>query len=127
MHEIFLKPQYKCAEVPQSSISTHPFSVVLSLLRISQPSGCENQQRVNFTLSLQYYPQGCILSYFYKLLRALSLSRMLVEFSLNLNMPPCVGKIFRFMVSTFLENAFIYIHGSRSPLKTLPQVLIITP
>ena len=29
---------------------------------------------------------------------------MLVEFSLNLYIPPCVGKFFKFMVLTFLEN-----------------------
>ena len=38
-HEISLKPQYKCAEVPQSSISMHLFSVFSSISRISQLSG----------------------------------------------------------------------------------------
>ena len=37
MHEIFLKYQYKCAEVAQSSISKYFFSVDLSFLRIFQP------------------------------------------------------------------------------------------
>ena len=41
--------------------------------------------------------------YFFKLLRDLSLSRMLVEFS-DLYISPCVGKIFQFMKFT-LENA----------------------
>ena len=43
------------------------------------------------TFSLFY---GYILSYFLKLLGVLSLPRMLVEFSLNLYIPPCVGKFF---------------------------------
>ena len=42
----------------------------------------------------------------YKLLRALSLSRMLAEFSLiRVYIAPCVGKIFIFMVFRFVENA----------------------
>ena len=51
--------------------------------------------------------------YFFKLLGVLSLSRMLVEFS-DLCIPPCVGKIFQFMVFT-LENALnlcIFTHCS---------------
>ena len=36
LHEVFLKPQYKCAEVSQFSISTPYFSVALSFLRIPQ-------------------------------------------------------------------------------------------
>ena len=63
--------------------------------------------------------------YFFKLLRVLSLSSMVVEFSnvntINWNIfstrggntPPCVGKIFQFMVFT-LENTLnlcIFIHA----------------
>ena len=32
---------------------------------------------------------------------------MLLEFSLKLYIPPCMGKIFKFMEFTFLENALI--------------------
>ena len=42
---------------------------------------------------------------------------------------PWLGKIFKFMVFTFLENALNlgnYIHAN-SPFKTLPQVLFIIP
>ena len=46
------------------------------------------------TLLLQDYPQGYILSYFYKLLRALSFSRMLAEFSLQ-PLYSTVGKKFK--------------------------------
>ena len=42
--------------------------------------------------------------YFFNLLRVLSLSRMLVEFS-DLYIPQSVAKVFQFMVFT-LENAF---------------------
>ena len=51
--------------------------------------------------------------YFFKFLGVLSLSRMLVEFS-DLCIPPCVGKIFQFMVLA-LENALnlcIFTHCS---------------
>ena len=44
LHEIFLKPQYKRAEVPQSSISMNSFSVDSLFLMISQISGYWNQQ-----------------------------------------------------------------------------------
>ena len=56
---------------------------------------------------LQDYPLGYILSYFYILPRALSLCRMLVEFSLKLLHSTMFGKIFKFLAFTFLENAFI--------------------
>ena len=60
------------------------------------------------TLVLQDYPQGYILSYFYKLPRALSLSpEFLLDFLSNVYIPPCVGKMFEFMEFTFLENALI--------------------
>ena len=39
---------------------------------------------VSYPLVLQGQPQGCILSHFYKPLRALSLSRIFVNFSLKL-------------------------------------------
>ena len=58
------------------------------------------------TFVLQDYPQGYILSYFYKPPRAISLARMLVEFLSNF--PPCVGKIIKFMELTFLENPLIW-------------------
>ena len=40
-YEIFLKPQYKCEEVPRSSISIHSFSFSVNpcFFRISQPPG----------------------------------------------------------------------------------------
>ena len=58
------------------------------------------------TLLLQDYP--------FQLLRALFLSpKCLLNFLSNLYIPPWVGKIFKFMVFTFLENALnldIFIH-----------------
>ena len=45
--------------------------------------------------------------YFFKLLRVLSLQNAWLIFS-DLYIPTCVGKIFQFMVFTFLENHWIY-------------------
>ena len=60
------------------------------------------------TLALQNWPQGYIFSYFYKLLRVLSLSpECLLNFVSNFYMLPCVVEIFKFMKFTFLENALI--------------------
>ena len=60
------------------------------------------------TLVLQTYPQGYILSYFYKLPRTLSLSpECLLNFLSNFYIPRCVGKFFKLMEFTFLENALI--------------------
>ena len=53
----------------------------------------------------------------------------LLNFLSNLYVLPWLGKIFKFMVFTSLENALDlgnYIHAT-SPFKTLPQVLFITP
>ena len=47
------------------------------------------------TLAFQYYPQLHILSYFYKLPRALSLSKMFVEFSFKLFYSTTCGKKFQ--------------------------------
>ena len=75
------------------------------------------------TLVLQDQPQGYILSYFYKLLRAFYLSpEWLLNFLSNLYIPPCVGKISKFMEFTFLENVLIrsiFTHAPphNSPLK----------
>ena len=99
LHDIFLKLQYKCAEMSRSSISTHFFPVNPSFFRVSQPHP---------TLALQDQPQGYILSYFYKLLRALFFFlECLLNLLSNLYIPPCVRKIVKFMVFIFLENALI--------------------
>ena len=44
LHEIFLKPQYKWAEMPQSSILPQPFYVLSSFSSISQPAFYKNEQ-----------------------------------------------------------------------------------
>ena len=54
------------------------------------------------TLVLQDKTQGYILLYFNI---GIYLPRMLVEFFSNLYIPSCAGKVLKFMVSTFLENA----------------------
>ena len=76
----------KCTKVPQPCISMHPFSDVPFFSKISQPHVTTNKMInsvVYHLCSSQDYPQGYILSYFFKLLRALPLSRILVEFSLT--------------------------------------------
>ena len=79
--------------------------------------------------ALQDCPQGYMLSYFYKLPRALSLSRMLVEFFSNFYIPPCVGKIIKFMELTFLENPLIWGIFTRTPRhsKLAPKFLPSRP
>ena len=59
------------------------------------------------TLVFEDYPQGYIVSYLYKLPRALSLSRMLAEFFFRILHSTMCRKIFQFMKLTFLENALI--------------------
>ena len=59
---------------------------------------------VNTILVFQDQLQGYILLYFYNFLRALSLFRMLVEFSLIFVLFHHVWENFQFMVFTFLEN-----------------------
>ena len=72
------------------------------------------QVRINIVLTtnlgLQDSPQGCIFSYFYKLLVVLALSSLFAEFSLKPiypNIPPYLWKHFQFIISRLLENAFV--------------------
>ena len=61
---------------------------------------------------------------------ALSLSRVLVEFSLKLAyIPPCVRKTFIFMVFTFVENVFTLDIFSHIPphAKLAPKFLPLHP
>ena len=63
--------------------------------------------------------QGYIFLYFFKILRVLSLQNACRIFS-DLYIPTCVGKTFQFLVSTLLENHWIYafLLMPQSPLKT---------
>ena len=83
---------------------------------------------------IQDQPQGCILPYFYRLPRELSLSITFVEFSLKPAYSTAVGlgKIFSFTVFRLLQNVLVnqkiesrhfFTHF---PSKTLHQVLTIT-
>ena len=71
----------------------------LLLKNISNPRSRSTKWEINIVLItvlvLQEYPQGYILSFIYKLLRALSLSRMLLEFSLRPVYSTIVGKNFQ--------------------------------
>ena len=82
---------------------------------------------VNNALALQDQPHGYILSYFYKLLRALSLSRIHVEFSLKLIYFTMSGKNFQIYCVHIPRKCIESNHFQScppSPLKT-PKVLSI--
>ena len=120
-----MKPQYKCAEVPQSAILTHHFSVATffrgylnsQVVRINKMVNS-----VNTILVFQDQPQGYILLYFYKLLRDLSLSRILVEFSLNLFCSVMCGKNLQIyglhIRRKCIESRHFYSCPPRPPLHT---------
>ena len=60
------------------------------------------------TLAFQEYPQEYILSYFYKIFRVLSLSRIFVDFSLKpVYSTSMVEKLSNLWVFRFLGNAFV--------------------
>ena len=70
-----------------------------------------------------------MLSCFCKPFRTLSLSRILVQFSLKLVYYNLCGKIFKFMVFKFLENALnldIFTYALLLPVKIPTKVLITT-
>ena len=54
--------------------------------------------------------------------------KCLLNFLSNLHIPPCVGRMFKFVMLTFLENALNLDIFTHAPLPThnSPQVLIIT-
>ena len=100
--EFSSKPNRKCTENPQSSISTHPFSDAVS--KISKPT-VWNQQigkqcflpPLSFTITLR------VTSFHISLKSSgfLFLQNACLIFS-DLYIPTCMGKIFQFMVFTFL-------------------------
>ena len=98
-----MKPQYTRAQVPQFSISMYPFSVAHYFRRYLNFFQIRINKMVNSitTLALQDQSQGYILSYFFKVLRVLPLSRMLVQFSLK----TC---IFHHVWETFEKKHWIY-------------------
>ena len=83
--------------MPQFSISMYPFSVAHYFRRYLNFFQIRINKMVNSvnTLVLQDLSQGYILSYFFKVLRVLPLSRMLVEFSLRLVYSTMCGKLSR--------------------------------
>ena len=82
------------------------FCNLLLLKNISNPRSRSTKWEINIVLItvlvFQEHPQGYILSFIYKLLRALSLSRMLLSFRSDLYILPQLGKIFKSVVFTFL-------------------------
>ena len=82
------------------------------------------------TLVLQDKPQDTFSHIFINSLGLYLCPECLLNFFSNFYIPPYVGKIFKFMEHTFLENAMIrgiFAHAPPSPLQTCFQVLIITP
>ena len=95
-----------------------------------------SQARINNMVNtLDYHPcpsrlaSRIILSYFYKLPRTLSLSRMLVEFSLKPLYSTMCGKNFQIYAVHIPWKCIDLRHfySCPSPLKTRPQVIAITP
>ena len=112
-----MKFNKKFTEVPQSSVSKHPFLMFPFFKNIWTPRLEPTKCLTVFftTLVLQGYPQGYILSYFYRFLRVLSPSRILAEFSATL-----CGKNLLSMMFVVLENALnlgIFPHGPVSHSK----------
>ena len=80
---------------------------------------------LSLTTTLKDQPQGYILLHFYKLSRVLSLFlKCLLNFLSKFYIPPCVGKLFKFVEFTLLENPLILL--MLISLKTHPQVFVIT-
>ena len=70
--------------IPYFRMNAPFFSATHSFLKITaMPESTKWYTKIMSTLFLQNYPQGYILSYFYKLLRLLSFFRKFVEFSLK--------------------------------------------
>ena len=105
---MFLKPQHKCAEVLQFSISTHPFSLSPLFRGYLNPQVSISKM----ISSVDYHPCPSRLAsrihpfIFYINSLWLYLSpEFLLNFLSNMYIPPCVGKSSKFMVFIFLENA----------------------
>ena len=84
---------------------------------------------LDYTLVLQDYPEGYILSDFYKLPRDLSPSRMFVKFCFKLLYSNRCGKNFQ-IYGVHIPRKCIDLrrfYSCPSPLRTRPQVLAITP
>ena len=99
-------PNTKCKELPQSSISTHPFSYVPSFSRISKPQG-KNQQNGK---------QCCLPT----LSSKISLKDAFFHISLNslvLYLFPECSLNFIYLVYTSMCEKKFWIHGIRIPKK----------
>ena len=119
-----------------------PFSDAPSFLRMSQVAGRDKQ---NGRHSVDYHPcpsrlaLRIILPYFYKVLRGFifsSVSRMIIEFSFKLVYATMVERNFQIygvnIPRKCIESAFLLPPPPLTPfspsiLKTLTQLLIITP
>ena len=112
----------KCKEEkPQSSISTNPFSDVPSFSKYISTTMFRTRKLVNgvvYHLSPPILASG-IHPYFFKLLKVLSLSRILVQFSLTCIFHHVWEKIsiYGIHIRKWIESMHFYSYPS-SPLKT---------
>ena len=120
MNGIFLKPQYKvCRESSILYFSAPFFWCSLIFKNISTPRTKKFVNTVVYHLCPSRLTSRVHPSYFFNLVRVVSLSRICWIFS-DLYIPPCVGKIFQFTVFIFLENALnlcIFTHAPVSHSK----------
>ena len=129
------RPLYTSATALVCIFSSHslyfnaPFFCCLSFSRVSQPK-VRIKKIVNIvsvtTLVFQDQPQGHIISYFYKLHRASSLSRILVEFSFKHIYSTMIAKTFQIyrihVPRKCIESRYLYSCLSPSPVKTVAHV-----
>ena len=110
-----------------------PFSSVPSFLKITQPSGKDQQNgKKHNPISSQLISRMHPLIFLWTPKGFIS-SESFLNFFLNLYIPPWLRKSFIFIVLRLLANIFVSqkiesVHFySCSPSKTLPQVFIIIP
>ena len=134
LHKIFLKLQYKCAEVPYP-LFQRPLFLLPHLFRgyLTPPPPSQDQQNgkysVNTTFVFQDWSQGCIFHISINSLRNYLSPECLLNILRNLYIPPWLGKIFKLMLFTFLENAlnlglFTHVLLSPHPPQEIPPIFI---
>ena len=121
LHEIFLKPQYKCLEVPQFSISTHLFSIAPYYSRITQIPGQSQQNGKQCSLPPLFFKINLKETSFHISINSLGLylsPECLLNFLSNVYTPPCVVKISKLIVFTLPENVLNLGIFTHAPLPT---------
>ena len=99
----FLETSYKVYRELPILYFNAPFFLMFLLFRKYLNPKIQNQQsskQLFTSIFFQDYPQGYIFSYFFKLLKVLSFSRMLVEFSVTCIFNHVWESFFQFMMFT---------------------------